>query len=145
MPYRLRWEGHGVYRRFHGVVSSAEFREAYKEMTSDLRYCGTRYIISDYLEAEPGADLTETFVGRIEQLARLEYDSGPDIVHATVAGGERMLEHVLSFESQSLAPFPEATFATVEQARQWIVSNPRPGWRTAVLRSAVPDAVKVRA
>lgn len=129
MPYRLRWEGHGVYRHFTGVVSSTEFRDAYVEMTGDLRYGGTRYIISDYLDAEPGPDLTDTFVGRVERLVRLEYESGPDIVHATVARGEAMLAHVLCYESLPLAPFPEATFATVAAARQWIVANPRPGWR----------------
>jgi hypothetical protein len=131
VPYRLRWEGHGVYRRFFGVVSSAEFREAYEEMTGELRYECIRYIISDYLEAEPGPDLTETFLGRIEQRARLEYDRGPDIVHATVANGEKMLAHVLQFESLPLAPYPEATFATISDARRWIASNPRPAWRSA--------------
>ena len=131
MPYRLRWEGHGVYRRFFGVVSSAEFREAYEEMTGDLRYECIRYIISDYLEAEPGPDLTDTFLGRIEQQARLEYDCGPDIVHATVADGEKMLTHIRYFESLPLAPYPEATFATRADARTWIASNPRPAWRRA--------------
>ena len=131
MPYRLRWEGHGVYRRFFGVVSSTEFREAYEEMTGDLRYECTRYIISDYLEAEPGPDLTDTFVGRVEQLARLQYDCGPDIVHATVAGGDPMLAHVRYFESLPLAPYPEATFGTVADARGWIARNPRPAWRSA--------------
>ena len=47
MPYRLRWEGHGVYRRFFGVISAAEFLGAYQEMIGDLRYEGIRYIISD--------------------------------------------------------------------------------------------------
>jgi len=131
VPYKLRWEGRGVYRWFFGVVSSAEFREAYAEMTRDLRYQCIRYIISDYLEAEPGPDLTDTFVGRVEQLARLEYESGPDIVHATVPNGEKMLEHVRYFESLPLAPYPEATFATIAEARRWIASNPRPAWRTA--------------
>jgi len=100
-------------------------------MTGDLRYECTRYIISDYLEAEPGPDLTDTFLGRAEQLARLEYDCGPDIVHATVANGEKMLAHVLQFESLPLAPYPEATFATISEARRWIASNPRPAWRSA--------------
>ena len=131
MPYRLRWEGHGVYRRFFGKVSSVEFREAYEEMTGDLRYECIRHIISEYLEAEPGPDLTATFVGRIEQLSRLNYDLGPDIVHATVANGEAMLAHVGSFESLPMAPYPEATFATVAAARRWIASNPRPAWRLA--------------
>jgi len=140
VPYRLRWEGHGVYRRFFGKVSSVEFREAYEEMTGDLRYECIRHIISDYLEAEPGPDLTETFVGRIEQLSRLNYDLGPDIVHATVADGEEMMAHVGSFESLPMAPYPEATFATVAAARRWIASNPRPAWRVALppLASAVP-------
>jgi len=109
MPYRLRWEGHGVYRRFFGKVSSIEFRKAYEEMKDDLRYECTRYIISDFLEAEPG----------------------PDIVHATVGSGEPMLAHVRYFESMPLAPYPEATFETVQDARRWIASNPRPAWRLA--------------
>jgi hypothetical protein len=100
-------------------------------MTGDLRYECIRYIISEYLEADPGPDLTDTFVGRIEQRARLEYDRGPDIVHATVAPGAQMLAHVLQFESLPLAPYPEATFATIAEARRWIASNPRPAWRTA--------------
>ncbi len=70
-------------------------------------------------------------VGRVEQLARLQYDCGPDIVHATVAGGDPMLAHVRYFESLPLAPYPEATFATVEDARGWIARNPRPAWRSA--------------
>ena len=143
MAYRLRWEGHGVYRRFFGVVSATEFREAYEEMTRDLRYDSTRYIISDYLDAEPGPDLTDTFLGRVEQLARLQYGSGPDIVHATVATGD-MLEHVRSYEALPLAPYPEATFATVVDARQWVVGNPRPAWRTVGPKVALAGASKVR-
>ena len=129
MAYRLRWEGHGVYRRFFDVVSATEFRKAYDEMVRDIRYADTRYIISDYLGAEPSSDLTDTFLGRVEQLARVQYGSGPDIVHATVATGD-MLAHVRSYEALPLAPYPEATFVSVAEARQWIVGNPRPAWHT---------------
>ncbi len=142
MPYVLRWEGHGVYRRFFGEVSSGEFREAWLEMVGDVRYECVRYIISEYLEAVPGADLTHTFVGRVEQLARVQYDCGPDIVHATVASCDRMLEHVGSFESLPLAPYPEATFTTVEAARRWIAGNPRPAWRADLAASTVGSAAK---
>ena len=143
MPYRLRWEGHGVYRRFFGVVSSAEFGAAHAEMTGDLRYECIRYIISDYREAEPGPDLTDTFLGRVEQLERLEYDHGPDIVHATVAAGEKMLAHIRYFESLPLAPYPEATFAALADARGWIASNPRPAWRSASLAASVVTMPRV--
>ncbi len=128
MAYRLRWEGHGVYRRFFDEVSAGEFREAYEEMTSDLRYSSTRYIISDYLDARPGADLTDSFIGRVERLARIQYDSGPDIVHATIATGD-MLVHVGCYETLPLAPYPEATFTKVKDARRWVAGNPRPAWR----------------
>jgi len=84
-------------------------------MKDDLRYECTRYIISDFLEAEPG----------------------PDIVHATVGSGEPMLAHVRYFESMPLAPYPEATFETVQDARRWIASNPRPAWR--LLRHCASD------
>ena len=143
VAYRLRWEGHGVYRRFFDVVSATEFRQAYEEMAGDLRYGGTRYIISDYLDAEPGSDLTDTFLGRVEQLARLQYGSGPDIVHAAVASGA-MLAHVRSYETLPMAPYPEATFATVGEARQWIAANPRPAWRTArpqLAQEAAPESL----
>ena len=143
MPYRLRWEGHGVYRRFFGVVSSAEFGAAHAEMTGDLRYECIRYIISDYREAEPGPDLTDTFLGRVEQLERLEYDHGPDIVHATVSAGEKMLAHIRYFESLPLAPYPEATFAALADARGWIASNPRPAWRSASLAASVVTMPRV--
>jgi len=143
VPYRLRWEGHGVYRRFFGVVSSAEFGAAHAEMTGDLRYECIRYIISDYREAEPGPDLTDTFLGRVEQLERLEYDHGPDIVHATVAAGEKMLAHIRYFESLPLAPYPEATFAALADARGWIASNPRPAWRSASLAASVVTMPRV--
>jgi hypothetical protein len=118
------------------VVSSAEFGAAHAEMTGDLRYECIRYIISDYREAEPGPDLTHTFLGRVEQLERLEYDHGPDIVHATVAAGEKMLAHIRYFESLPLAPYPEATFAALADARGWIASNPRPAWRSASLAAS---------
>jgi hypothetical protein len=69
-------------------------------------------------------------------LARLEYATGPDIVHATVADGEKMLAHIGCFESMPLAPYPEATFSTVADARTWIASNPRPAWRTGTPAAA---------
>jgi hypothetical protein len=125
------------------VVSSAEFGAAHAEMTGDLRYECIRYIISDYREAEPGPDLTDTFLGRVEQLERLEYDHGPDIVHATVSAGEKMLAHIRYFESLPLAPYPEATFAALADARGWIASNPRPAWRSASPAASVVTMPRV--
>ena len=145
MPYKLRWEGHGVYRRFFGVVSSAEFREAYEEMKGDLRYECIRYIISDYLEAEPGPDLTDTFLGRVEQLAATRVRLWSRHRARDGRHGEKMLEHVRSFESLPLAPYPEATFATVADARHGspAIRGPRGAGLGAGPRG--DDAASVRA
>lgn len=85
MPYRIRWEGHGVYRRFFGVLTLAEFKDAYEEMCSDVRYEGIRYIISDYLEGQPGPDFTEQDLTAFAELERLRYYDSPDTVQAIVA------------------------------------------------------------
>jgi len=84
MPYRIRWEGHGVYRRFFGVITLAEFREANKEMRSDVRYEGIRYIISDYLEAQPAPDITERDLKAYARQERVHFFGSPDIVQAFV-------------------------------------------------------------
>lgn len=128
MPYRLRWEGHGVYRRFFGVVTAAEFLEAYREMVSDVRYEGIRYIISDYLDAVPGPDLTERDLEAFAKLERLRFYDSPDTVQAMVAGDQKTLNYARYYESLKISPHCMATFTTVEDARRWVASNPRLGW-----------------
>jgi hypothetical protein len=128
MPYRIRWEGHGVYRRFFGVISAAEFQAAYEEMINDIRYEGIRYIISDYLEGQPGPDFTERDLKALAELERLRFLDSPDTVQAMVAADPKTLAYVRYYESLRLSPYCLGTFTTVAEARQWIASNPRQGW-----------------
>lgn len=128
MPYRLRWEGHGVYRRFYGVVTTAEFLKAYEEMTSDIRFDGIRYIISDYLECTPGPDLTEKELEAFAKLERVRFYDSPDTVQANVASDPRTLKYAHYYESLRISPYCMATFSTVADARQWIAGNPRQGF-----------------
>jgi hypothetical protein len=128
MPYRLRWEGHGVYRRFFGVFTLAEFMEAYETMCSDVRYEGIRYIISDYLDGQPGPDVAERHVKAFAELERLRYYDSPDTVQAMIATDPRTLAYVKYYESLCVSPHCMKDFATVAEARTWIASNPRQGW-----------------
>ncbi len=128
MPYRIRWEGHGVYRRFFGVITLAEFREANKEMRSDVRYEGTRYIISDYLEAQPAPDITEQDLRAYARRERVHFYDSPDIVHAIVATDPKSVTFARYYESLGISPYCTADFATVADARCWTASNPRLGW-----------------
>jgi len=134
MPYRIHWEGHGVYRRFYGVVTVAEFFAAYKEMCRDVRYSGIRYIISDYLECEPAPDLTEEHLRQFAHLERLRFFDSPDTVQANVATDPKVLGYVRYYESLRISPYCMADFATVAEARQWIASHPRREWNPPLLR-----------
>jgi len=129
MPYRIRWEGHGVYRRFFGVITLAEFREAHKEVRSDVRYEGIRYIISDYLEAQPAADITERDLRAYARHERVHFYDSPDIVQAIIATDPKNVTLARYYESLGISPYCTADFATVAAARGWIASNPRLGWK----------------
>ncbi len=138
MPYRIRWEGHGVYRRFFGVVTAAEFLQAYDEMSSDIRFEGIRYIISDYLECTPGPDLTEKELEAFAKLERVRFYDSPDTVQATVASDPRTLKYARYYESLRISPYCMGTFPTVAEARKWVAGNPRVGWvRPSLTRTEV--------
>jgi hypothetical protein len=127
MPYRIRWEGHGAYQRFFGVLSAQDILDAYEEMTTDLRHGGIRYIVSDYLEATAGPDLSERDVERFARLEKLQYYGSPDIVRANVATDEGILAFIRYFESLQLSPYPMGVFSNVAEARSWIAGSPRRG------------------
>jgi hypothetical protein len=135
MPYRIRWEGHGVYRRFFGVITLEEFGEANREMRSDVRYEGIRYIISDYLEAQPAAEITERDLRAYARQERLHFYDSPDIVKAIVATDPKNVTFARYYESLGVSPYCTADFATVADARGWIASNPRRGWNRPSLEA----------
>jgi hypothetical protein len=128
MPYRLRWEGHGVYRRFFGLITRQEFRDAYEEMCRDVRYEGIRYIISDYLEGQPDPNLTERDLRAQAELERLRFYDSPDTVQAMVATDPKIVAYIRYYVSLGVSPHCLADFTTVAEARRWIAGNPRHGW-----------------
>jgi hypothetical protein len=120
-----------VYRRFYGVITLAEFREANKEMRSDVRYEGIRYLISDYAEAQPASDITERDLQTYAEHERLYYYSSPNIVQAIVATEPKTVTFARYYDSLGVSPYCLADFATVAEARSWIASNPRLALRRA--------------
>lgn len=129
MPYRIRWEGHGVYRRFYGVTTAEDFIQADEEMTQDLRYPRMRYVISDYLDIEAAPEFKEAHLQWFAGREKLYQQDSPDIVRASIATNENILQYLQTYETRELAPYPFAIFSNVAEAREWIAKNPRPGWR----------------
>lgn len=144
MPYRIRWEGHGVYRRFYGVLTAQEFREASWEIANDVRYEDIRYIITDFLEAQLGPDVTEKDAEAFAEFERRMFYSSPDIVNAAVVTDPKILAHVRQYEATQLSPYPLGVFATVAEARRWIASNPRPNWSSLGSRAISPESLSRR-
>ena len=144
MPYRIRWEGHGVYRRFFGMVTMTDFRRSHEEIAGDIRYDGIRYIVSDFLGAEAGPGFNKREVEEFAELERLKFYSSPDIVNAAVATDEKILAHIRHFGSLKVSPYPLGIFATVEQARRWIADNPRLGWHRVHAQTPYADQVERR-
>src|SRR5512139_4127316 len=123
MPYRIRWEGHGVYRHFFGVFTLAEFKDAYEEMRSDVRYPYIRYMISDYLDGQPGPDITEGDLKTFAELEWLRFYDSPDTVQANVVTDPKTEVYVKYYESLCISPHCMSHFATVAEARDWIARN----------------------
>ena len=126
MACRIRWEGHGVYRRFYGTVTASDFRSACEEISNDPRFDDIRYVISDFVEAQPG--FGEQELRELAHLERRRFFASPDIVNAIVADDRRILGCVPYIEDLHRAPCPTAVFATVDDARHWIAGNPRLYW-----------------
>ena len=135
MPYRVRWEGHGVYRRFYGAVSADDVKNACDEIAADPRYEDIRYVLSDFLEASP--TLTDQEAHSLAQLERSRFFNSPDVVNAVVAGEPSVVECVPYLGAADQAPCPIALFDDVSDARHWIAANPRLAWFG---RSSVADA-----
>ena len=89
---------------------------------------GIRDIISDYIDAQPGPDLTEKDLKAFAELERIRFYDSPDHVQAMVATDPKTLAYVRYYESLRLSPYCLRTFTTIAEAREWIASNPRLGW-----------------
>ncbi len=52
MPFEIVWEPRGVYKRFWGFVTDAEFIRSVKAAQEDPRFDDIHYNINDYLAVE---------------------------------------------------------------------------------------------
>jgi len=125
MPCEIIWEEHGVYKRFSGLVSYAEYRRSQERVLADartdsLRYNSLRYIIND-------ASAIEGFVGTAddaEESAAFNYAtslSNPAMRIAFVTSDFRLIAMVKV--ASVLSSFPLKCFATLEAARAWAMEG----------------------
>jgi len=52
MAYTFSWEAQGVYKRFSGVVTAAEYHRSQIEFTGHEKFDGAHYVINDFSDIE---------------------------------------------------------------------------------------------
>ena len=144
MHCRVIWEGHGVYQRFHGMITAAYFEEIYEEVQGDMRAEGVSYVISDFLDAHLTPYTSEEDALAFAELEKHRFYGSPDIVYAVVAKDPGMVALVQFLKERKALPCPLEVFPTVLDARKWIAANPRTR-RARMMARAAADESRPRA
>jgi hypothetical protein len=121
MPHVIRWEHHGLVRKFWGHVGAAEFESAIQQALSDTRFHGVRYSILDFSEVSR----SDIDMALLERMAMLQFGNG-QLCHSRVKvaliGPHEVISTLLS---SSIHPpidgsYDVGRFGSEGEAREWI-------------------------
>lgn len=126
MAHSIHWEPHGVSVKFTGTVSAEEIVRIYETISSDPRSDGLRYVLTDYLGACRSTDMTLTDVKGFVALEQgASYAATDHVWRAAVATDASICDFLKYFKSVRTSTDPFEIFATEEEARAWLNTNPR--------------------
>jgi len=117
MPFQIIREQHGVYKKFSGHVSQAEFLQSVFQAQSDPDYDRMKYSINDFL------DVTSHEVQIMHVKTAATYSLGAaftnlNIKIAVVCTDQAMRDLVNHFTA--ISNYPLQLFNTLDDARKWI-------------------------
>lgn len=119
MPYTIEWEPRGVYKRFSGVCSWAEFLRSQEAVLGDARLDDIHYSIND-LQGVENISIISITGDEAEYSAAITRGSSlsnPTLKIAFVTADRRIT--MLAMAVRALTPLRVATFATEAEARSW--------------------------
>lgn len=116
MPYSLDWEPKGVYKRFFGQVSFAEYSRSVSEALGDARTDSLRYIIND-LTAVEGYSVTAWEAEEVSALSIGASKSNPRLRLAFVTRNPAL--RALISAALVVSRFEAKTFTSLDEARAW--------------------------
>lgn len=119
MPYEIRVEEHGVYKRFWGHVSGDELISASLDLHGSEYFERLRYSISDFSAVE-SYQVREMDVRLVAGFSIGASQTNDDIVIAVVTQDPKVRALVEHFGKVRALSFPVAIFNTVEEARDAI-------------------------
>lgn len=116
MPYTLDWEPKGVYKRFHGQVSFAEYARSVGETLGDERTDSLRYIINDLTGIE-GYSVTAWEAEEVSAMSVGAARSNPRLRLAFVTKNPAL--RALIVAALAVSRFEAKTFTNLDDARAW--------------------------
>lgn len=120
MPFLLTPEPQGMWTRFSGHVTTAEFLQATLANHKRPEFDDSWYVIHDYSAATSFAiNLDEIKLAAVHSAGA--FFSNPDVLLAGVTTDPGLLTLMPLFAQ--ITRYPTRCFATLEQAREWITEN----------------------
>ena len=115
----IRWEEHGVFRKFYGVFKFQELLASVKTVGGDIRFADLRFSILDCLELQD-PDFSDAELELVAAHLLGESNSNPSILVAVVTTSEAAHSMLQCFMALGICPYPMKTFSTVVDARMWV-------------------------
>ena len=119
MPYTLRWEPHGVYKEFSGVVSGAELLASVKEVANDFRFYDIQYEISDYLQAER-TEFSQESLNEVRAVRIGSFMGNPRIKVAMVTLDPEIQQRMETTITARLTLHQTRLFTQLDDANAWL-------------------------
>lgn len=119
MPYRITWEERGVFCKYTGHVTIADFVHLNEEVAKNPNFETLRYQLTDLLEF----DSHDILKSQAEGIAALQYAqafTNDRIVRAVVARDEGAIELLKHWVNHHPSPERVRLFASIAEARDWI-------------------------
>jgi hypothetical protein len=115
----IRWEEHGVFRKFYGVFKFQELLASVKTVGDDIRFADLRYSILDCLELQD-PEVSDAELELVAAHLLGESDSNLNILVAIVTTNAAAHSMLQRFIALGICPYPMKIFSTVVDARLWI-------------------------
>ena len=119
MPYSLIWEPHGVYKKFTGVVTSAELVQSVIEVAHDMRFAGVQYEVSDYLGAER-TEFSQDALKEVRAVRIGSFSRNPKTRVAIVTLDTEIQQRIYSTIAARLTMHQTKIFSALADANFWL-------------------------
>lgn len=121
-----QWEGHGLVRKFEGVVSLKELAQSDVIVQADARFDGIHFIIDDFRTCDNVVDIDKDLVDELAAIASAAVRFPTVFRHAVVAKSPMVLKLAEDFVNSGFINFPDQQFQDMGEARAWVKDWPHP-------------------